>query len=866
MSSNPSKPKKKSARRKSAVPQSAGKKSPGKKLPGKKSAVKKAAVKKAARKKTAAKQKTAARKQPAAKKSAAKQAAARPSSKRSTASHHTSTPKQSPAPERARRVARAAGQGTVLTQARFWIRLAVIVALLGGGYLIYLDAIIKSKFEGQRWQVPAKVYARPLELFTGANLSREQLLYELRQLHYRQQQSAAALRPGSYVLVGNSIELMTRGFDFWDGSEDNQRVRIEYQGDIIRDVVVDGDNDEIARLEPVSVGGIYPAHNEDRMLVTLDQVPSALIAALLAVEDREFYEHWGVSPKGIARAFLTNLRAGGLRQGGSTLTQQLVKNFYLSSERTLSRKINEALMSLLLDFHYDKDVILEAYLNEVYLGQAGRRAIHGFGLASLFYFGVPLRELEVEQIALLVGLVKGPSWYDPRRNPERSLERRHQVLTQMVEQGVMGQAEFERVQNKPLGVIEKPVYQDERYPAFMNLVRQQLQEDYRDEDLRSEGLRIFTTIDPYAQDQLERSATQHLADIEQRFGKRYRQLQSAAVFTAANTGEVVASLGDRQADFKGFNRALNAYRPIGSLIKPMVYLAALERGYTLATLLKDEPLEVAIPNQPPWRPQNFEKQSHGEVLLMTSLANSYNQATARVALDIGIDRVAEMVARLGVDKELPLVPALSLGAVSLSPYEMATLYQTFAAGGFYTPLRAIRSVLDGRGQPLQRYGIDVQKRIEPGFTYLITTALQEVIKQGTGKSALQYIPDTLQVAGKTGTSDEQRDAWFAGWSGNYLGVVWVGFDDNQATQLTGATGALPIWARTMAGLPQQPLEPVIPETVAWYWIDAAPMALSKPHCDGAVYVPMIKDSVPSKRAACSETGRAFNWLRNFFGD
>ena len=309
---------------------------------------------------------------------------------------------------------------------------------------------------------------------------------------------------------------------------------------------------------------------------------------------------------------------------------------------------------------------------------------------------------------------------------------------------------------------------------------------------------------------------------------------------------------------------MDAYRPIGSLIKPAVYLAAFEHGYTLATLVADEEFEITTPNNQIWRPQNFEKVSHGQVLLQQALANSYNQAAARVALDIGIDKVVAMVHRLGVEKTLPEVPALSLGAVSLSPYEVATFYQTLAAGGFYTPLRAIRSVLDATGEPLQRYGLDVEKRIDPAYIYLLTTALQEVIKQGTGKSAQQYLPESLALAGKTGTSDEQRDAWFAGWSGNYLGVVWVGFDNNLVTSLTGATGALPIWAKTMASLPQQTLQPVQPENIEWHWIDAKAMALSRPHCDGAVFVPLVKNTIPSQRADCSETGRVFNWIKNLF--
>ena len=827
---------------------------------GRRPVKKKAAAKKRAapRKKSVAKTAASGKKTPA-KKSATRKSATKKAAGKKAAVSSAAKGKKSQA--------KLSGKGQGLFRHKMlFVKLFFVLLLLGGGYLVYLDAIIQSKFEGKRWQVPAKVFSRPLEIFTGATVSRDQLLFELQQLHYRQQSSAQGLKPGSYFVQDGRIQFHTRGFDFWDGSEDGSTVTVHFDGAVIRDVVVNGQGDEIARLEPLLVGGIYPAHNEDRILVSLDQVPSALIGALLAVEDRDFYDHWGVSLRGIARALFANIKAGGLRQGGSTLTQQLVKNFYLSSERTLTRKINEALMSVLMDFHYEKDDILEAYLNEVYLGQAGQRAVHGFGLASLFYFGVPLRELEVQQIALLVGMVKGPSWYDPRRNPERAKERRTQVLLQMVEQGVMGQAEFERVRDRPLGVIAKPVYKDERYPAFMNLVRQQLRQDYRDEDLRSEGLRIFTTIDPYVQQRLQHYVKAHLDKITRGYGKKYEDLQSAAVFTSANTGEVVALVGDRNPDFKGFNRALDAYRPIGSLIKPAVYLAALDQGYTLATLVKDEPIEVQTPNNKIWRPQNFEKQSHGDVLLMQALANSYNQATARVAMDIGIDRVAATVEQLGVVKDLPLVPALSLGAVSLSPFEVATLYQTFAAGGFYTPLRAIRSVLDGSGKPLQRYGIDVEKRLSPADNYLITTALQEVVKQGTAKTARAYLPESLKLAGKTGTSDEQRDAWFAGWSGNYLGVVWVGFDNNLATPLTGASGALPIWAQTMASLPQQPLAPVTPESVEWHWIDAQQMALSKPHCDGAVYVPMKQSTVPDKRASCSETGRVFNWIRNLFGD
>ncbi|MCG8316609.1 MAG: penicillin-binding protein 1B [Pseudomonadales bacterium] len=814
-------------------------------------------------KKRPQKKKAASRKKSATKKSAAKKSAVKPkASKAKTATKRKSAVSKKTANKK-RQSKNKAAKTTFLSMTTI-AKMAVVVLLIFGGYLIYLDAIIQSKFAGKRWQVPAKVYSRPLEIFSGANVSRAQLLTELKQLHYQQKTGAASLGPGSYRVATGEIQLHSRGFEFWDGSESANQITVRFHGDAIADVVVNKSSDEIARLEPQLVGGIYPAHNEDRVLVTLDQVPSALIGALIAVEDRDFYEHWGVSIRGIVRAMFANIKAGGLRQGGSTLTQQLVKNFYLTSERSLTRKINEALMAVLLEFHYEKDAILEAYLNEVYLAQAGQRSIHGFGLGSLYYFGVPLRELKVEQIALLVGLVKGPSWYDPRRHPQRAKERRDQVLALMVDQGVMGQSEFERVKNRPLSVIAKPVYDDERFPAFMNLVRQQLQQDYKDEDLRSEGLRIFTTLDPFVQQQLQQQTQNHLVNLAKGYGSQYQNLQMAAIFTAANTGEVVALLGDKNPRFKGFNRALNAYRPIGSLIKPAVYLAALEQGYTLATLVEDEPIEIATPNGEIWRPENFEKVSHGPVIMQQALAQSYNQATARVATNIGIDKLTDMVKRLGVNKNLPEVPALSLGAVSLSPYEVATMYQTFAASGFYTPLRAIRSVLGGDGKPLQRYGIDVDKRLEPAYAYLITVALQEVVNQGTAKTAKLYLPEDLAAAGKTGTSDEQRDAWFAGWTGAYLGVVWVGFDENQPTTLTGASGALPIWAKTMAQLPQSPLNPLQPDNVEWYWVDPLAMALAKSHCEGAVFVPLVEATVPETHARCDNSGRVFNWIKNLF--
>ena len=739
-------------------------------------------------------------------------------------------------------------------------KVGVVGLLLMVMGVIYLDAVITNHFEGKRWSIPAKVYARPLELYDGMPLTEAQLAFELSLLNYRHVYDQP--KPGSFATDNRRYTIVTRGFDFWEGAEPSREVQFSMRSGRVSGLDMAGQSGGIARLEPPLIGGIYPAHNEDRVLVKLDQVPKQLLQALLAVEDRDFFEHFGLSIKGIARAMVANLVSGEVRQGGSTLTQQLVKNFYLSSERSLTRKGIEAVMAVLLDFHYDKTDILEAYLNEVYLGQAGKRAIHGVGLGSLFYFGVPLRELSTEQIALLVGVIKGPSWYDPRRNPERALERRNQVLQIMLQQGVLDQRSYDKVVQQPLGVIKKPLYEDARYPAFLDLMKRQLRKDYRDEDLRSEGLRIFTTLDPWVQESLEQAAQQQVRNLQNGYGKSLQNLEVAGLFTSSNTGEVAAVIGGQAVRYEGFNRALDAYRPIGSLAKPAVYLAALEQGYHLGSLLQDETLDHVLPNGTVWSPQNFEKESHGEVPMVVALAHSYNQATARLALDIGIDKVVDVMERLGLqDKVLPQVPALSLGAVSLSPYEITQMYQTIATEGFATPLRTIRSVLTAQGEPLQRYELEVEQRFTSADIYLLTHALQETARSGTGKSTARWLSPDLHLAGKTGTSDDQRDSWFAGFSGNYLGVVWMGIDDNKPTPLTGASGALPVWANTMAALPQIPLQAAQPENVQWQWIDPIHQARTAAHCDNALYLPLRKDTVPEEQVSCGTGGRVLNWFK-----
>jgi penicillin-binding protein 1B len=747
----------------------------------------------------------------------------------------------------------------------FFIAILVGVVLVGA-YAAYLDFTVRARFEGKRFALPARVYARPLELYPGLRLRMPELLAELSLLGYRKTARPGA--PGSYHPTGQAVELVTRPFAFGNGRQESVALQVVFNGSVIRTLQrrADGAPLDLVRLDPAMIGGIYPGQNEDRVLVGLNDVPQHIVDALIAVEDNRYYRHHGIDPRGIARAVFTIISGGGL-QGGSTLTQQLVKNFYLTAERTLQRKLTEMVMAVLLEIHYSKEEILETYLNEVYLGQDGNRAIHGFGLASSFFFDKPLEKIGLSEAALLVGLLKGPAYYNPRRHPKRATERRNLVLAKMAEGGYITKNQQLEARSTPLGVIDRPRRGTSPYPAFLDLVLRQLRRDYREQDLRSEGLRIITTLDPRVQHLAEKSLAGRLSLLEK--AGRAADLQGAVVVTSVHDAEVQAVVGDRKPRYKGFDRALDARRPVGSLIKPIVYLTALQdpQHYTLATLLDDSPLVLQQKGTGDWEPQNYDMQSHGQVPLRIALVNSYNICTARLGLSIGVDSVMDNLQRLGAGRELTAYAASLLGANALSPLEVAQIYQTIAAGGFRTPLKAIRDVLTADGDPLQRYALDVLQVIAPDSLYLLTVALQDVVREGTARGLAAFLPPDLQVAGKTGTTDEFRDSWFAGFTGDHLAVVWVGRDDNQPTSLTGAAGAMTVWGDMMAGLDPEPLVLPEPDGIERVWIDPASGLLSDSRCPDAVELPFAAGSAPTDSAACgprSVGGSIKNWFERLF--
>lgn len=751
---------------------------------------------------------------------------------------------------------------TMISTRHLFLKLVLAGLVFAGLAVVYLDARITATFSDKMWELPAKVFARPLELFVGASLDVDALNYELEVLGYRKVRNPA--KPGQYSGYKNRIDVHTRGFQFPGERESARRIKVEISAGRVQSLNAAGASVDLMRLDPVQIGGIYPQHGEDRVLVRLDDVPETLRLGLLAVEDRRFYEHWGFSVTGIARAALSNFRSGKVVAGGSTITQQLVKNYYLTPERTIVRKLTEVLMAVLLEIHYDKDKILESYLNEVYLGQEGPRSIHGFALAARHYFDTPLQQLSLQHQALLIGMIKGPSLFNPVRNPGRALERRNVVLDVMAEQGVISYEHATVARAMPLGLNAKRDVRDS-FPAFLDLVRRQLRRDYREEDLTTRGLSIFTSFDPLLQRELERSTTQVLQQLDPD-----GELESATVVTRFDTGEVAALTGGRKPRYAGFNRALDARRPAGSLLKPAVYLAALEQPeyFTLASLLSDTPVHVERSVGDDWEPRNFDRQPHGEVPLYHALAQSYNLASARLGLEIGVDTIVELLARLGVVDGVARVPALTLGAGEYSPLSMAAMYQSIAAGGFRMPLRSIRDIVDAHGDPLRRYPLEYERTASLQSVHLLHYALRAVVREGTGRGVYRYLDADFDVAGKTGTTNDGRDSWFAGFSGDLLAVSWMGRDDNGGTGFTGSSGALNVWAHFMSQASHRPLAYRMPDGIETHWVDEQNGYLTGEGCARARMLPFAKGSQPKNRTNCAgrkQRSRLKDWFESLFG-
>jgi penicillin-binding protein 1B len=725
----------------------------------------------------------------------------------------------------------------------------VAIVAAATAWVVYLDRIVTREFQGRHWSVPARVYAAPLELYAGAPISADDLEEELRRLHYRRGDPAAAA--GVYRRNGGSFDLHARRVRFIDELREPDLVSIRADSNSITGLTRAGGTElPVFRLDPPLVGSVFPIHGEDRLVISPADVPPLLRSGIKLIEDRRFDEHHGVDAYGVMRALWANFRARRVVQGGSTLTQQLVKNYFLSDEQTVGRKATEALMALRLEAHFSKEEILVAYLNEVYLGQDGSRAVHGFGLGSEYYFAKPLDELDAGELALLIGLVKGPSFYDPRKHPDRARARRNLVLQEFAAAHLIDAATEKRTAASSLG-LRPPG--GSYVPAYLDLVRRHLKRDYAEADLAAAGLAIYTSLDPRAQAAAEHALTVNLKRLDAASRVRGASLEGAVIIAEPNSGDVVAVVGGREVGTDSFNRALDARRPIGSLVKPAVYLAALETGrYNAATLIEDAPIELKLSDGSVWAPQNFEHQTYGQVPMARALAESMNLATVRLGLDIGLPRVADTLQRLGLETPPTLNPSLLLGTVEMTPLEVVQVYTSLANGGFRARLRAVHAVLDEQGRPLKSFKVQVEEAAPPAAVYQLDRMLTLVTTRGTGRDAAARLPRGTVVAGKTGTSSDTRDSWFAGFTGSYLAVAWVGYDDNRSTGLTGAAGALPVWADTLARLKSASFEPVPPELVEDRWIGFTDGLETTPACStDAVMVAVPKDTVLPTKPGCS---------------
>lgn len=754
---------------------------------------------------------------------------------------------------------------------RFLWGVPLLLLFLLTVYGFYLDYQVTRKFEGQRWKLPSKIYSAPFVLSRGVDIEKTHLIARLKRLSYRPVKRPVK-NPGEYFLNQNEIEIYLHEFSYPDRHQSGYPVGLSFMEGSKIDRMVDlslAEDLERVSIEPEIIGGFYEGTWEERNIIRLNEVTPALIEAIMSVEDRRFFEHPGIDFRSIGRAAWINLRSGGIVQGGSTLTQQLVKNFYLESERTWSRKVNEAIMALLLERHYGKEEILEAYLNEIYLGQNGIMGVYGIGQGSWFYFGKPPSELTLNEAALLAGIIRSPNTFSPHKNPKKAIQRRNVVLESLFSEGKITLRAY--LQARSEGVPgRKAKDRLNAAPYFVDEIRQRLAATYPQNILTSGGLRIFTTLDVELQRIAEEKVREGLAALEgrERSLKRTdpaRRLQGALVAIDPKSGAVRALVGGREYGASQFNRAVQAKRQPGSLFKPIVYLTAFEEAasgreaYTPISRVEDAPLTLQAGGQE-WSPQNYDKNYYGPVTLRTALERSLNAATVRLSQEIGIDKIILTARAVGIASPLRALPSLALGAAEVSPLEMATAYSVLANQGLRNNPLFVEGILDPSGMRLDQEE-DEEARLphqaaSPQAAFLVTHLLKGVVDQGTGQG-VRRLGFERPAAGKTGTTSDERDAWFVGYTPDLVTVVWVGFDQNERMALTGGAAALPIWTAFMkegvAGYPVTDF--LVPSGIIFEKVNENGVV-----CHDGEEEAFLEGTEPTQ--SCE--GRIFKWLERLF--
>lgn len=738
------------------------------------------------------------------------------------------------------------------------VALAVTAAaiLAAIGYLRYLDSVVVEKLSGPRWTFPSRVYSDAFLVYPGLDLRAAGCFDRLRRLDYRAT-DASELRKGEFRRTAGGLDIHLRDFSLPGQRLDDRLVHLDLAGDVVVAMRDERSGEDLyaLQIEPELISGLYATNWEERREVPLSQLPPALVRAVIVTEDRRFYEHGGIDPIGILRALFANVRSGEVVQGGSTLTQQLMKNFFLSGERRLGRKVQEALMAMLAERRYTKDEILDDYLNEIYFGQNGLQGIYGVWEASQFYFARPPEQLTLAESALLAGLIRAPNALSPFRNPERARQRRDTVLRLLLDAGEITPADYDKAVHEPLRLAAAHA-RGNAAPNFVDYLREDLSENYPPELLTSEGLGIFTTLDVQLQQAATAAVSEGIANLERRYPRLAsadpaHRVQAALVAIRPQTGAIVAMVGGRDYETTQFNRAVHAHRQPGSIFKPFVFLTAFEEArdagdpITPATRVSDEPFDWSYDGRT-WRPANYRDRYLGEVTVRRALELSLNAATSRIARQVGLQPIIETAHRLGIESPLPRYPSVVLGAAEVTPLEVAQAYSTIANQGLRAEVRSANKVVDRQGRVVERRPLAVQRAASPEAAYLATHLMEGVIDRGTGRGVRER-GFTRPAAGKTGTTNDAHDAWFAGFTPDLCTVVWVGFDDATPLGLTGAEAALPIWTdfmqRATAASPPAPFVP--PAGVALLRIDPYTGDVATAACPDAVVEAFIKGQEPT---------------------
>ena len=754
----------------------------------------------------------------------------------------------------------------IITSAKLAIALISTLAI----FTIYLDAKVQKTFEGQRWQVPAQIYGQIEHLKLGEQVKLGRIGESLRLNGYLKVTKVDA--PGQYAQSANRLIIYRRAFVFPQSNSLSSTGATQLTINILDGRISQLFSDDVPvkelRLEPILLARLVPNNKEDRVLIALQNIPTQLLDTLLLIEDRNFYHHQGISPLGILRALYNNIAAGRTVQGGSTLTQQLVKNMFLTRERTITRKVKEAIMALIIEVRYSKDQLLEAYINEVYLGQHYANGIYGFGLASKFYFGKTIAELNSADIALLVAQVKGPSYYDPWRHPVRAKERRDLVLRLMFEQNLISVAEFQEVVSSPLSIRKNRRFKTQAYPAYIELVKQELNQHLTPYQQKM-GIRVFTGFSHRSQQLLEQTVTVQLTQLEHKY--QQKDLQAAMIVTDIASAEIRALVGDKQSGYAGFNRAINAKRPVGSLIKPAIYLAALERfeQFNFATLLADEPITLTIDVEggkkgETWQPKNYDGKYRQQVPLIDGLVNSLNIPTVNLGMALGLENVANAIHLLGYEKDVVMRPSMLLGAMNMSPLQINQMYLPIANQGYAEQAHAIKSISSSKGETLWQFAATNAQVISTDAVYLMDYALTQVANTGTAKS-LAWRMKGYHIAGKTGTSNDLRDSWFVGYDDKLLITTWLGKDNNEPTQLTGSSGALLLFSEFIKKQGIVTKNRIKPNAVAMTLFEQETGHAVAKKCNNTITYPAISRGVVMVQSCSQVKSNDRSWFEKLFG-